>query len=138
MFTEKFKTEEISGIKEKIASRPGYYDRFNMVDDAWDEFQKSIDKLNEGDMETINIRNPLYFRSTDKQYVFDVKNPQRLKTFLLGKLDEMIDGADSLIDAINDLSVKTADEDDKEAIQRRVKLAELMIKMGKRNNSLEI
>ena len=136
MLTEKHKREDILEIKEKIASRPGYYDRFNMVDDVWEDFQKSIDNLNEGDMETINIRNPLYFRSTDKQYVFDVKNPHRLKTFLLEKLDEMLDGADSLIDAINDLSVKTADEDDKEAVRRRIKLAELMIKMGKRNKQI--
>lgn len=133
MLTEKFKIEEISEIKNKIQTRPGYYDSFNMVNSVWDDFEKTIKRMNDGDMETINITNPLYFKSTNKQYVFDAKNPDRLKKMLLGKLDEILEGADSLIDALNDLAIKTADEDDKDAIIRKVKMTELVIKMGRRN-----
>jgi hypothetical protein len=44
---------------------------------------------------------------------------------------------DSPINVISELSVKTADENDKEAIQRRIKLSELLIKMGKGNKQTQ-
>ena len=131
----KFIVDEISRIKNEMIGNPGYYDSFNLIDSKWNDYKEVIDDM--GELETIDIRNPLYFKSTNKQYVFDVKNSEKLKKMLLRKLDEMLDGADSLIDAINDLSVKTADEDDKEAILRRIKLTELIIKMGKRTKQTQ-
>ena len=135
-FNNEFKKNEVKRIMNEIDNRKGYYDSFNYIDSGWEDFKKVIDELNDGNMETIDIQNPLCFGMTDKQYVFDVKNPQRLKKMLLSKLDEILDGADSLIDAITDLSIKSADEDDKEAIIRRVKLSELMVKLNRRNKQI--
>ena len=93
----------------KDDSIPCGYKSMNATDGYWGLHQEEVEKHE--DIDFINIEKPVYFRISDKQYFFDPDNASQLKKNLERGLNELLEGAESLIDAINELNIKTANTD---------------------------
>jgi len=106
------------------------YKTMNTGDEYWELHRKEVEKHD--DIDFIDIEKPIYFKITDKQYFFDPNNAKQLKKHLEHGLNELLEGAEALIDAINDLNIKTANTDGERLfVERKIKIRELMVKSGK-------
>jgi hypothetical protein len=109
--------------------RVGYV-TMNCTESHWEEYKKEIEKQDE--INFVDIEHPIYFKVTDKQYIFDPNNPNKLRKHLEHGFNELLKGADALIDAMNDLDIKCANTDNERLfVERKIKLRELMLKSGK-------
>ena len=106
------------------------YKTMNTGDKHWGFHRREVEKHD--DINFIDVEKPIYFKITDKQYFFDPDNAGKLKKHLERGLTELLEGAESLIDAINDLNIKTANTDGERLfVERKIKIRELMVKSGK-------
>lgn len=121
---------KINEIRIKIINEDDYFETMNMMPEYFEKYEKEISNFN--DIDFIDIEHPIYSKVTDKQYIFNVKNSERLKKILNSRLDDLLNGADSLIHALNELDIKTASTDQERLfIERKIKLKELLIKADK-------
>jgi len=106
------------------------YKAMNATEEYWNRHRQEVEKHD--DIDFIDIEKPIYFKVTDKQYFFDPKNAGQLKKHLEYGLTELLEGAEALIDAINELNIKTANTDGERLfVERKIKIRELMVKSGK-------
>jgi len=124
--------EKVDKIRQEFKDdsiRTGYV-TMNTNKDFWKCF---TDKINQNDdIEFVEVEKPIYFKISDKQYMFDPSNPQKLRKHLQDGLNQLFDGVESLIDTLNELDLKTANTDGERLfVERNIKLRELLVKSGK-------
>ena len=127
---------ELAWTHKTIAEKSEYLDKYNkgyetsnISDENWNIFKDELQKFK--DIDAITIDNPIYFKLTDKQYFFNPENPSKLKKHLSKSLNKLLDGAISIIKALEEIDDKTLSDEELKIKQRKQKLIELLLKSGK-------
>lgn len=126
---------EIDGIRSRIYKaldniKKYPYDTLNVSEKYWKIYKEEIKNID--GIEQVSIENPIYFKLNDAQYLFDPKNCKELKKELNDSLDKILKSAESLIDTIEELNIKSATtEEEKTLVERNIKLRKLLIRCGR-------
>lgn len=109
--------------------RSGYV-TMNATSEFWKDFEEKINQND--DIEFVEVDKPIYFKISDKQYIFDPNKPEKLRKHLQRGLSELFESAESMINALNELDLKSSNTDGERLfVERNIKLRELLIKSGK-------
>lgn len=116
-------------IKKTLDFKHISYDTLNVTDENWKFFEEELESIS--GLESINISYPIYSKLTDKQYIFNPNDTIGVKRELSKALDEMLKGAESVINSLIELNEKSLSDEDMKIYIRKQKLIELLIKSGK-------
>jgi len=116
-------------IKKLLDRGHTSYETMNTSDDYWKSYEKELESISS--LDSINLSYPLYSKLNDKQYIFNPNDISGVKKTLSYALDEMLKGAESVINALIELNEKSLSDEDMKIYLRKQKLIELLIKSGK-------
>ncbi len=105
------------------------YHTLNMTNESWSLYKDQIDDID--DIDSIEIKKPVYFKVTDKQYIFIPDKTKQLRKHLSESLDELLEGAESLIKSIEELNEKSLPEEELNIRSRKQKIVQMLLKTGR-------
>ena len=134
---------EIDGVRSKIyqmlkdLTERDYknYETINVTDKYWKLYEESIKDID--GIDCIVVDKPIYFKISDRQYFFIPGKTKTLRKHLYKSLDDILGSAQSMIDAINDLETKGGSEEENELSKRKIKLREMLIRIGRKRLELD-